>query len=39
MSIFLGAKIGDRFYLQNEIAKGLANSRDIGFAITAKVIL
>lgn len=39
MSLFLGSKIGDRFYLQNEIAKGLANSRDFGFALTAKVIL
>jgi len=38
-SLFLGAKIGDRIYLQNEIAKGLANSRDIGFAITTKIIL
>ncbi|CUU00580.1 hypothetical protein JGI1_00015 [Candidatus Thermokryptus mobilis] len=38
-SVFFGARIGERFYLQNEIAKGLANSRDIGFAITAKVIL
>lgn len=38
-SLFLGAKIGERIYLQNEIAKGLANSRDIGFAITTKIIL
>lgn len=38
-SIFFGAKIGSRIYLQNEIAKGLANSRDIGFALTTKIIL
>jgi hypothetical protein len=38
-SIFLGAKIGEKIYLQNEIAKGLKNSRDIGFALTTKVIL
>jgi len=38
-SLFFGAKIGDKIYLQNEIAKGLANSRDIGFAITTKIIL
>ncbi|MFN3134458.1 MAG: hypothetical protein ACK44H_02690 [Candidatus Kryptonium sp.] len=38
-SIFFGAKIGSRIYLQNEIAKGLANSRDIGFALMTKIIL
>lgn len=37
-SVFFGAKIGERIYIQNEIAKGLANSRDIGFALTIKVI-
>lgn len=38
-SLFLGAYIGKSVYLQNEIAKGLANSRDFGFALTTKVIL
>ncbi len=37
-SLFLGAHLGSSFYLQNEIAKGLANSRDFGFALTTKVI-
>ncbi len=37
-SIFFGAKIGERIYLQNEIAKGLANSRDMGLALTIKII-
>ncbi len=35
-SIFLGAMIGKNLFIQNEIAKGLANSRDMGFAITLK---
>ncbi|MDI6765470.1 MAG: hypothetical protein QME52_01380 [Bacteroidota bacterium] len=39
VSIFLGAHLGSSIYLQNEIAKGLANSRDFGFALTTKVIL
>ena len=38
-SLFLGAHLGSSIYLQNEIAKGLANSRDFGFALTTKVIL
>jgi hypothetical protein len=38
-SLFLGAYLGSNIYLQNEIAKGLANSRDFGFALTTKVIL
>ncbi|MBU1077836.1 MAG: hypothetical protein KKH98_11125 [Spirochaetes bacterium] len=37
-SLFLGAKLGKIFYLQNEFAKGLANSRDLGFASTIKLI-
>jgi len=37
-SLFLGAHIGSALYLQNEIAKGLANSRDFGFALTTKFI-
>lgn len=35
-SLFLGAKLGDVVYFQNEFAKGLANSRDLGFAATLK---
>lgn len=38
-SLFLGAHIGSNFYIQNEFAKGLANSRDFGFAITTKLAL
>lgn len=38
-SLFLGAKIGGSLYIQNEIAKGVSNSRDFGFALTTKVIL
>lgn len=38
-SLFLGAHIGKKFYIQNEFAKGLANSRDFGFAITTKIAL
>ncbi len=38
-SIFLGTKIGNIFYLQNELAKGLSNSRDFGFALTLKIFL
>jgi hypothetical protein len=38
-SLFLGAHLGSSIYLQNEIAKGVSNSRDFGFALTTKVIL
>lgn len=38
-SLFLGAQIGSSLYIQNEIAKGLVNSRDLGFALTTKIIL
>ena len=38
-SIFFGAHIGNSIYIQNEIAKGLVNSRDLGFALTTKIIL
>lgn len=38
-SLFLGGKIGDIIYLQSEFAKGLANSRDFGYAITLKILL
>ena len=38
-SIFFGTYLGNRIYLQNELAKGLSNSRDFGFAITTKFIL
>ena len=38
-SLFFGAHIGRSVYLQNEIAKGLSNSRDFGFALTTKVII
>ncbi|MCX8029364.1 MAG: hypothetical protein N2712_05135 [Brevinematales bacterium] len=38
VSLFLGAKLGDNMYLQNEFAKGLANSRDFGLAVTLKII-
>ncbi len=38
MSLFFGSKIGENFYLQNEFAKGLANSRDFGFAATIKTV-
>lgn len=37
-SLFFGSRIGDNIYLQNEIAKGLMNSRDFGFALTVKTI-
>ena len=35
-SLFFGAMLGKNLFLQNELAKGLANSRDFGFAITLK---
>lgn len=35
-SLFFGAMIGKNLFLQNELAKGLANSRDFGFALTLK---
>jgi len=35
-SIFFGAMLGKNLFIQNELAKGLANSRDFGFAITLK---
>jgi len=35
-SIFLGAMLGKNLFIQNELAKGLANSRDFGLAITLK---
>ncbi|GEM_PF-4102825 len=35
-SIFLGAHLGDRFYMQTEILKGLANSKDAMLAFTIK---
>ena len=38
-SVFFGTYLGNRLYLQNEIAKGLSNSRDIGFALTTKFII
>lgn len=38
-SLFFGTYLGNRIYLQNEFAKGLANSRDFGIAITTKFIL
>ncbi len=38
-SLFFGTYLGNKIYLQNEFAKGLANSRDFGFAITTKLIL
>ncbi|MCX8057614.1 MAG: hypothetical protein N3F03_08410 [Ignavibacteria bacterium] len=38
-SLFFGTYIGNRIYLQNEFAKGLANSRDFGLAITTKFII
>lgn len=38
-SIFFGTYLGNRIYLQNELAKGIANSRDFGIAITTKFIL
>ncbi len=37
-SLFFGAHIGNMIFIQNEIAKGLANSRDFGFAVTVKFI-
>jgi hypothetical protein len=37
-SIFFGARIGKYLFLQNELAKGLANSRDFGFASTLKFV-
>ncbi|HHS50834.1 MAG TPA: hypothetical protein ENN07_06935 [candidate division Zixibacteria bacterium] len=39
MSLFFGAMIGKNFYIQNEFAKGLANSRDFGFATTLKFLI
>ncbi len=38
-SLFLGAQIGEWLYWQNEFAKGLANSRDFGFATTFKILI
>lgn len=38
-SLFLGTYLGNHIYLQNEFAKGLANSRDFGVAITTKFII
>jgi len=38
-SLFFGTYLGNRIYLQNELAKGLSNSRDFGLAITTKFIL
>ncbi|HDG68451.1 MAG TPA: hypothetical protein ENG11_04830 [candidate division Zixibacteria bacterium] len=38
-SLFLGAMLGKNLFLQNEIAKGLHNSRDLGFAITLKILI
>lgn len=38
-SLFFGTYLGERIYLQNEIAKGLSNSRDLGFALTTKFVL
>ncbi len=38
-SIFFGSYLGKGIYLQNELAKGLANSRDFGFALTVKFVL
>ncbi len=35
-SLFFGAMIGDNLFIQNELAKGLANSRDFGYALTLK---
>lgn len=37
-SLFFGTYLGNRIYLQNELAKGLSNSRDFGLAITTKFI-
>ena len=37
-SFFFGTMIGKNFYIQNEFAKGLANSRDFGFATTFKFL-
>ncbi len=38
-SLFYGAKIGKNIYIQNEVAKGLSNSRDLGFALTIKFVM
>ncbi len=37
-SLFFGAMLGKNFYIQNELAKGLSNSRDLGFATTLKFL-
>jgi opacity protein-like surface antigen len=37
-SLFFGAMLGRNFYIQNELAKGLSNSRDFGFATTLKFL-
>lgn len=37
-SLFFGAMLGKNFYIQNEFAKGLSNSRDMGFAATLKFL-
>ncbi len=38
-SLFFGAMLGRNLYIQNELAKGLANSRDFGFAMTLKFLV
>lgn len=38
-SLFFGSYLGNRVYLQNELAKGISNSRDFGFALTTKIVL
>lgn len=38
-SIFYGAMIGKNLFIQNELAKGLSNSRDFGVALTLKFVL
>lgn len=38
-SLFFGAMLGQNFYIQNEFAKGLSNSRDFGFAATLKFLI
>ncbi|MDI6804717.1 MAG: hypothetical protein QME58_12895 [Bacteroidota bacterium] len=37
-SFFFGSHIGESIFIQNELAKGLANSRDFGFALTVKLL-
>lgn len=38
-SVFFGTHLGTGVYVQNELAKGLYNARDFGFALTTKIIL